>query len=167
MGPLVSNAAATASRRAVAGLEALNARVIRPFAGIDGRSNAFVTPAILDVTDIAAPDAEIFAPVLQIIRVPDFDSAIAAANNTVFGLSAGLVSNDETLWKRFLHHSRAGVVNRNRPTTGAAANMPFGGVGASGNHRPSAYYAADYAAYPIASFEAAEVGAVDVPGVRA
>lgn len=167
MGPLVSNAAAVASRRAVAGLEALNARVIRPFEGIEGRSEAFVTPSILDMTDIAAPDAEIFAPVLQIIRVPDFNSAIAAANNTIFGLSAGLVSNDETLWKQFLDHSRAGVVNRNRPTTGAAANMPFGGVGASGNHRPSAYYAADYAAYPVASFEAAEVRAVDVPGVGA
>lgn len=167
MGPLVSTAAAVASRRAVAGLEALDARIIRQFDSIEGRSEAFVTPAILDVTGIAAPDVEIFAPVLQIIRVPDFDAAIATANDTVFGLSAGLVSNDETLWKRFLDHSRAGVVNRNRPTTGAAANMPFGGVGASGNHRPSAYYAADYAAYPIASFEAAEVSAVEVPGVSA
>ena len=35
--------------------------------------------------------------------------------------------------------------------------MPFGGLGASGNHRPSAYYAADYCAYPVASFEAEEV----------
>ncbi|MBW7929687.1 MAG: aldehyde dehydrogenase family protein, partial [Fimbriimonadaceae bacterium] len=84
---------------------------------------------------------------------------------TVFGLSAGFISEDPALWSRFVEESRAGVVNRNRPTTGAAANMPFGGLGASGNHRPSAYYAADYCAYPIASFEAEGVGAVEVPGL--
>ena len=98
-------------------------------------------------------------------RVADFDAALAAANATRFGLSAGLISTDESLWRRFVEESRAGVVNRNRPTTGAAANMPFGGLGESGNHRPSAYYAADYCAYPIASFEATVPEAVPVPGI--
>jgi len=100
--------------------------------------------------------------VLQLIRVPDFDAAIAAANATSFGLSAGLLADDPALWRRFLAESRAGVVNWNRPTTGAAANMPFGGLGQSGNHRPSAYYAADYCAYPVASFEAEAI--VDLSG---
>jgi succinylglutamic semialdehyde dehydrogenase len=104
--------------------------------------------------------------VLTVIRVPDFDAAIAAANATSFGLSAGLISQDEALWQRVVEESRAGVVNRNRPTTGAAGNMPFGGLGASGNHRPSAYYAADYCAYPIASFEAEGVAAVPVNGLE-
>jgi succinylglutamic semialdehyde dehydrogenase len=49
------------------------------------------------------------------------------------------------------------VANWNRPTTGAAGTAPFGGLGDSGNHRPSAYYAADYCAYPVASFEADRV----------
>jgi succinylglutamic semialdehyde dehydrogenase len=92
--------------------------------------------------------------VLQVIRVRSFDEAVEAANATRFGLAAGLVSDDEDLWRRFIHRSRAGVVNWNRPTPGAASDMPFGGLGASGNHRPSAYYAADYCAYPVASFEA-------------
>ena len=165
MGPLVSDAAAIGARAAADGIVSRGAKVIRPFEGIDGRSAAFVTPAIFDVTGIEVPDAEIFAPVVQVIRVPDFDAAMRAANNTVFGLSAGLISEDAALWARFIEESRAGVVNRNRPTTGAAANMPFGGLGASGNHRPSAYYAADYCAYPIASFEAEGVGAVEVPGL--
>ncbi len=124
-----------------------------PFERLE-RSEAFVTPGIYDVTGIDVPDAEIFAPVLQVIRVPDFEAAIAAANATSFGLSAGLLSDNAALWERFLSGSRAGVVNWNRPTTGAAGNMPFGGLGQSGNHRPSAYYAADYCAYPVASFEA-------------
>ncbi|WP_293979775.1 succinylglutamate-semialdehyde dehydrogenase [Sphingobium sp.] len=165
MGPLVSDQAAAAAHRAVGDLVARGARAILPFEGMGGDSSAFVTPALLDMTGIEAPDAEIFAPVLSVIRVHDFDAAIAAANATAFGLSAGLVSQDEGLWQRFVEESRAGVVNRNRPTTGAAGNMPFGGLGASGNHRPSAYYAADYCAYPIASFEAASVEAVAVAGI--
>lgn len=154
-GPLISDAAAAAAKDRVAGLVGHGAKVIRPFEGIEGRSGAFVTPALLDVTGVGVPDEEIFAPVLQVRRVADFDAALAAANHTRFGLSAGLVSGDDALWQRFIHECRAGVVNRNRPTTGAAGSMPFGGLGDSGNHRPSAYYAADYCAYPVASFEAA------------
>ena len=165
MGPLVSDAAAAGAHRAVSDLIARGARVIRPFGGVEGRSAAFVTPALLDVTGVDTPDAEIFAPVLSIVRVANFDAAMAAANATSFGLSAGLISQDDRLWQRMVEESRAGVLNRNRPTTGAAGNMPFGGLGASGNHRPSAYYAADYCAYPIASFEAEAVQAVPVTGL--
>ncbi|MCJ2181985.1 succinylglutamate-semialdehyde dehydrogenase [Novosphingobium sp. 1949] len=165
MGPLVSDAAAAQAHRQVAALIERGAKVLRPFTGIAGRSAAFVTPTILDVTQIDVPDEEIFAPVLQVRRVADFDAALEAANATRFGLSAGLVSADDGLWQRFVEESRAGVVNRNRPTTGAAANMPFGGLGESGNHRPSAYYAADYCAYPIASFEAQRPEAVTIPGL--
>jgi succinylglutamic semialdehyde dehydrogenase len=155
MGPLVSNAAAATATVQTVQLRSLGAHVIRPLGRIAGRTEAFVTPALIDVTGIDIPDEEIFAPVLQITRVKDFDGAIAAANDTRFGLCAGLVTGDDALWQRFLLEARAGVINRNRPTTGAAAAMPFGGVGESGNYRPSAYYAADYCAYPVASFEAA------------
>jgi succinylglutamic semialdehyde dehydrogenase len=155
LGPLVSDAAAAVATVQTVQLRSLGAHVIRPLGRIAGRSEAFVTPALIDVTGIDVPDEEIFAPVLQVTRVKDFDGAIAAANNTRFGLCAGLVTGDAALWQRFLLEARAGVINRNRPTTGAAAAMPFGGVGESGNHRPSAYYAADYCAYPVASFEAA------------
>lgn len=154
IGPLISDAAAATARAQVAALEATGARAIVPFGGIAGRSAAFVTPALLDVTGVTVPDEEIFAPVLQVIRVADVDAAIDAANDTRFGLSAGLLTADDALWERFVLEARAGVVNRNRPTTGAAGAQPFGGIGDSGNHRPSAYYAADYCAYPMASFEA-------------
>ena len=55
-----------------------------------------------------------------------------------------------------MDHIRAGIVNRNRQLTGASGDAPFGGPGASGNLRPSAYYAADYCAYPMASMEGQE-----------
>ena len=126
-------------------------------------------PAIIDVTGVDAPDEEIFAPFLSVIRVPTFEDAIKAANDTRYGLSAGLVSDDPKNWDRFIQRIRAGVVNFNRPTTGAAGDMPFGGLGASGNHRPSAFYAADYCAYPVASFEAEAVRNIEgeIKGLRA
>ena len=155
-GPLISAAAAQGAVSQVSDLVARGATEVRPFKVVDGLGPAFVRPGIIDVTGIEAPDAEIFAPIVQVTRVAGFSLAIAAANATRFGLSAGLVSADNGLWTRFVLESRAGVVNRNRPTTGAAGSMPFGGLGDSGNHRPSAYYAADYCAYPMASFEASE-----------
>ncbi len=169
-GPLISARAAEGALKAVDALIANGARVVRPFARIDGLSDAFVTPGILDMSaarDI--PDEEIFAPVLQVYRAADFDAAVARANDTRYGLSAGLVSDDPAHWDRFQRRIRAGVVNFNRPTTGAAGDMPFGGLGASGNHRPSAWYAADYCAYPVASFEADTVGAItgEIKGLKA
>ena len=115
---------------------------------------AMLSPGVIDVTGIAdRPDEEWFGPLLQVIRVADFDAAIVEANHTRYGLSASLLSDSCALYDRFYKRIRAGVVNWNRPTTGASGKLPFGGVGFSGNHRPSGYYAADYCCYPVASLE--------------
>jgi succinylglutamic semialdehyde dehydrogenase len=115
----------------------------------------FLTPGIVDITNITErPDVELFGPLLQVVRVPDFDAAIAEANATAYGLSASLIGGNATDYDQFWANVRAGVINWNKPTNGAASNQPFGGVGLSGNHRPSAYYAADYCAYPVSSSEA-------------
>ncbi|HWE44601.1 MAG TPA: succinylglutamate-semialdehyde dehydrogenase [Caulobacteraceae bacterium] len=166
MGPLIS---ARAAANALEQAKALGGKAVRAFRAADDLGPAFVRPGLIDMTDAKAPDEEIFAPVLQVFRVHDFDAALATANDTAFGLSAGLLSNDEALWRKFSAHIRAGVVNWNRPTTGAAGDMPFGGLGRSGNHRPSAYYAADYCAFPVASFEASETKNIlgEMKGVRA
>jgi len=114
----------------------------------------FLTPALIDMTNVRdRPDVELFGPILQMVRVPDFDAAIAEANATRFGLSASLVGGSPQEYDRFWANVRAGVINWNRPTNGAPSSAPFGGVGLSGNHRPSAYYAADYCAYPVVSTE--------------
>ena len=137
-------------------------RLERPF---DDRP--FLTPAIIDVTDIRdRPDEEIFGPVLQVIRVSDFDAAIEEANNTRFGLAASLIGGSPEMYDKFWANVRAGVINRNKPTNGAPSNAPFGGVGLSGNHRPSAFYAADYCAYPVTSSEADRARASIDQGLR-
>ncbi|MNE00217.1 N-succinylglutamate 5-semialdehyde dehydrogenase [compost metagenome] len=115
---------------------------------------ALLTPGIVDVTAVAQrSDEELFGPLLQVIRYADFDEAIAQANDTQYGLAAGLLSDSNARYQQFWLQSRAGIVNWNKQLTGAASSAPFGGVGASGNHRASAYYAADYCAYPVASLE--------------
>ncbi len=129
---------------------------------------ALLTPGIVDVTTVAArPDEEFFGPLLQVIRYSSFEAAIAEANNTAFGLAAGLLSDDKARYEQFWLESRAGIVNWNKQLTGAASTAPFGGIGASGNHRPSAYYAADYCAYPVASLECESLSlpATLTPGV--
>ena len=113
-----------------------------------------LSPGIIDVTRVPdRPDSELFGPFLQVIRVPDFGAALQEANNTSYGLAAGLISDSAELYDTFFRKIRAGVINWNRQTTGASSRMPFGGIKASGNHRPSAYYATDYCSYPVASIE--------------
>jgi succinylglutamic semialdehyde dehydrogenase len=137
-------------------------RLDRPF-----KERPYLTPGLIDVTDVRdRPDEEIFGPVLQVVRVKDFDAAIDEANNTRFGLAASLVGGSPELYDKFWANVRAGVINRNKPTNGAPSNAPFGGVGLSGNHRPSAFYAADYCAYPVTSSESERARASIGQGLR-
>ena len=153
MGPVIDNQAADGLTESFLFLMSNGGRpikhMVRPFADLP-----FVTPAIIDVTAMQEkPDIELFGPLLQVIRVPDFAAAIAEANNTRYGLSAALIGGSPEQYNQFWSNIRAGIVNWNRPTNGASSSAPFGGVGISGNHRPSAYYAADYCAYPVVSAE--------------
>lgn len=127
----------------------------------------FLSPGLIDVTEIQdLDDKEIFGPLLQVIRTGSLDKAIAIGNKTRFGLAAGLLSDRESDWDVFREGCRAGIVNWNKPLTGASSRAPFGGIGLSGNHRPSAYYAADYCAWPMASMEAPEIEAPALQGLR-
>jgi succinylglutamic semialdehyde dehydrogenase len=112
-----------------------------------------VQPSIVDATGCQLPDEEIFGPILQVHWVADLEQAIALANQTRYGLAAALLSEQREEFEQFAARVRAGVVNWNRATTGASGRLPFGGLGCSGNHRPSAYYACDYASDPVACLE--------------
>jgi len=153
MGPVIDNNAADGLTESFLYLLSHGGRAIKHLVRPDD-ARPFISPAIIDVTAMKErPDIELFGPLLQVIRVDDFDEAIAEANATRFGLAASLVGGTPQDYNRFWANIRAGVVNWNRPTNGASSAAPFGGVGLSGNHRPSAYYAADYCAYPVASAE--------------
>ncbi|MBN1612699.1 MAG: succinylglutamate-semialdehyde dehydrogenase [Polyangiaceae bacterium] len=167
MGPLISAHAANKVLAAHDRLVAKGAEPVLACRRIVGRSQAFVTPGLLEMHAVRAPDEEVFGPLLAVYRARDFTHALELANDTRFGLAAGLIADEPALWSLFVEEARAGVVNWNRPTTGAASTLPFGGPGRSGNHRPSAWYAADYCAYPVASQEATAVNADVLPGLEA
>ena len=168
MGAVISNRAAEALLAAQTRLIARGAEALVPMTRLR-EGSALLSPGLLDVSAIAElPDEEYFGPLLQLVRYRNFDEAITLANATRYGLAAGLFSDDETQWRQFYRDIRAGIVNWNKQLTGASSNAPFGGIGASGNHRPSAYYAADYCAYPVASMEADALTLPEqfTPGIR-
>ena len=167
IGGVISDAAARNMLKAQDSLMALGGKPLLLMTRPDPL-NTVLTPGIIDLTGVAGvPDEEYFGPLLSIYRYSDFDSAIALANQTRFGLATGLISAERVQFEQLLLEARAGIVNWNKPLTGASSNAPFGGIGASGNHRPSAYYAADYCAWPMASLETdkLELPATLSPGI--
>ena len=166
MGPVIDNDTAHHLQEQWMGLMMKGGKPIRrlerPY---DDRP--YLTPALIDVTDASdILDEEIFGPVLQIIRVKDFDAAIEAANATRFGLAASLLGGTHDQYEKFWTHTKSGVINWNKPTNGAPSTAPFGGVGLSGNHRPSAFYAADYCAYPVTSVTGDRIRSAIGQGLR-
>lgn len=153
MGPVISQTHAQAHINTQKALQQSGGKTLLPMTLLTENSG-FLSPGIMDMTNVAHPiDEEIFAPFVQVYRYQDFDHALALANQTRYGLAAGLLSDNHDHYQKFYQTIHAGLINWNRPTTGAASSLPFGGTGRSGNNRPSAYFAADYCAYPIASIE--------------
>lgn len=153
MGPVISKQARDELLAVQIHLISLGGKVVRKMER-RGERGWFLTPGILDVTDCSdRPDEEYFGPFLQVIRVRDFEGALREAASTRYGLCAGIITDDESLYHRFRNEIRAGVINWNRPLTGASGALPFGGVGESGNHRPGGFHAIDHCVYPVASLE--------------
>jgi succinylglutamic semialdehyde dehydrogenase len=151
MGPLIHKEAALKLLQAEETLEKKGGVILKKMRLLDPEGS-FLTPGLIDVTHIKEKtDEEFFGPLLQIIQVDSFEDALHEANNTKFGLSAGLISDDEELFKQFHETIDAGIINFNAPLTGASSYSPFGGIKCSGNHRPSAYYAVNYCNYPCSS----------------
>lgn len=153
MGPMIDNMAADGLTESFLYLLSHGGKAIKHLVRPQD-SLPFLSPAIIDTTAMKdRPDVELFGPILQVIRVDDFDEAIAETNNTRFGLAASLVGGTPQEYNKFWANARAGIVNWNRTTVNPSHAAPVGGIGLSGNHRPTGYYAADYCAYPVASGE--------------
>ncbi|QEC49798.1 aldehyde dehydrogenase family protein [Baekduia soli] len=98
--------------------------------GTAAQAACFVAPTVLTGVD---PDSrlmreEIFGPVLVLQEVEDFDAALAAANDTEFGLSSAVFTRDLGRAMAFVRGTRSGIVHVNRETTGGEPHVPFGGV---------------------------------------
>ncbi len=166
MGPVIDNAAADGLTDSFLYMLTHGGKAIKHLKR-PNESLPFLTPGIIDTTGMAErPDVELFGPILQVIKVDDFDAAIAEANSTRFGLCAALIGGNPQEYNRFWANIRAGIINWNRPTIGTPPGAPFGGIGLSGNHRPTGFYAADYSAYPVSSAEMEQPRAIIGAGFR-
>jgi aldehyde dehydrogenase (NAD+) len=99
-----------------------------------GRIGAQLEPPLLDHVrpELELVREETFGPALPVIRVGDLDEALAVANGTAYGLSAGVVSNDLAAIMRCIRELRCGTVNVNEAPGYRSELTPFGGVKASG-----------------------------------
>ena len=107
----------------------------------------YMAPALL--TDTTASmrinREEVFGPVASIIRVKGYEEALAEANNTPFGLSAGVATTSLKYATHFKRHSQAGMVMVNLPTAGVDYHVPFGGrKGSSFGSREQGRYAQEF-----------------------
>jgi len=152
MGTLVSSEAAASILRVQEELRDKGASLLNE-AKIDKQCESMLTPGLIVLNGHAATDQEHFGPLLTVTLVDRLEEAIRVANQTRYGLAAGFLSDDSAAFQHFSDRVHAGIVNWNSPTTGASGKLPFGGSGASGNHRPSGYFAADYCSYPVAMLE--------------
>ena len=114
----------------------------------DGLSNGwFYQPTIFTEVDpdMRIAKEEIFGPVLSVIRVKSLESAIEVLNNTVYGLSSSIYTQDVNRAFRAIRDIKAGITYINGPTIGAEAHMPFGGVKQTGNgHREGGWTVFDF-----------------------
>ncbi|QDU71708.1 succinylglutamate-semialdehyde dehydrogenase [Mucisphaera calidilacus] len=161
-GPLITPQAGQAILDAQQQLLDFGAAPVLPLE-VAGPHTGILTPGILAIEPDKRPDEEYFGPLLSVLTTRTLDDAIALANQTRYGLAASLLTDNAEHFDRFVHTVRAGIINLNGPTVGASGKMPFGGIGRSGNHRPSASAAAAYCAFPVASMEAGPLAPVDKP----
>ncbi|WP_295856209.1 aldehyde dehydrogenase family protein [uncultured Xylophilus sp.] len=98
-----------------------------------GHDGYFMAPTLLTDTtaQMRVNREEIFGPVASVIRVRDYEEALATANDTAFGLSAGIATTSLKHATHFKRHSQAGMVMVNLPTAGVDYHVPFGGRKAS------------------------------------
>jgi aldehyde dehydrogenase (NAD+) len=106
----------------------------------------FFEPTVFDHVDPMSRlgQEEVFGPVLSIIRVPDYESAVTALNDVRYGLSSSIFTNDTSTAFRAMRDFSTGIVYINAGTIGAETHLPFGGTKATGNgHREAGHAALD------------------------
>jgi aldehyde dehydrogenase (NAD+) len=103
-------------------------------AGAEYDNGYFVAPTVFDHVrwDSVIAQEEIFGPVLSVIRVPDFEEALRVANSVKYGLSSSIYTNDAARIFEFIERIETGMTHVNAPTVASEAQLPFGGIKATG-----------------------------------
>lgn len=158
MGPLINQSAVEKYVRFQEMANRENAESLMRGKSLDlDRKGHYVTPSIHLVKKFDANSVyqktEIFGPNVAIYRSSDFNNTMEIVNSTGYGLAMSLFTKNKELYNEALLQARVGILNWNRTTNGASSRLPFGGMGKSGNDRPSAHFAIQYCTVPVASLE--------------
>ena len=149
VGPLINDAALqkVSSYVQIGQDEGATLRMGGAPASVDGLDGHFYEPTLFtDVTpDMRIAQEEIFGPVLSVLKVSSYEEAVDVANNTRYGLSSSIYTEDVKYGFRAMRDLDAGITYVNGPTIGAEAHMPFGGVKDTGNgHRDGGWAAFEF-----------------------
>ena len=129
---------------------------LEPAVTLEGRAlrGCYATPRVRRVT---APSREslyqrdeVFGPDLAVWVADDDEHAMALANDSDYGLAAGVWTASEARFEAFARALRVGCITWNAPTVGSSSRLPFGGLKGSGNHRPAGIFSSAYCAWPLA-----------------
>jgi acyl-CoA reductase-like NAD-dependent aldehyde dehydrogenase len=144
MGPVISEATRHHLLSAQASAVAAGFSAVAPGGVVEvaGRKGFYVRPAVhvapSGVTHLPGySDTELFAPDLAVFVVDSVEQAVEVANASDFGLSAAVFTRSSEAFERCVDELRVGVLHWNRSSAGASGRLPFGGIKASGNHRPA------------------------------
>ena len=124
----------------------------------DGAPGFYMRPALFTETtpQMRINTEEIFGPVASVIRVKDYDTALATANDTEFGLSPGICTTSLKYASHFKRNAEAGMIMVNLPTAGVDYHVPFGGrKGSSYGPREQGRYAAEFFTTVKTAYQAA------------
>ena len=158
MGPLISDTALERYLRFQGIAEREGATLLMRGKPLElSSSGHYVSPSIALVPqhnpESIYQKSEIFGPHVSIFEVDSVEEAVDINNSSGFGLAMSVFSKDRSIFEEVLMSARVGILNWNRTTNGASSKLPFGGLGKSGNDRPSAHYAVQYCTSPLASLE--------------
>ncbi|TDP73979.1 aldehyde dehydrogenase family protein [Roseateles toxinivorans] len=113
----------------------------------EGQPGFYLRPALITDTtpEMRINREEVFGPVVSVLRARDYEQALLLANDTPFGLAAGIATTSLKYATHFKRHSQAGMVMVNLPTAGVDYHVPFGGrKGSSYGPREQGRYAAEF-----------------------
>jgi succinylglutamic semialdehyde dehydrogenase len=168
LGPVIDEASRTRALHIAAGLTTTHEVVVAPSeVTVDGVRGAYLSPGVFLAkgAPLLQTAEEFFAPLVLVEAVDDDHAAVARANASPYGLAAGVFCRDESRFERMADELEVGICNWNRGTVGSSSKLPFGGVKASGNHRPAGLASTLYCVDAVAQIRWPEIpNAGPLPG---
>jgi succinylglutamic semialdehyde dehydrogenase len=168
LGPIIDEAARTRALARVPAFERTHEVRVAPVAvEVEGVRGAYLSPGLFvaRARTVAMTAEEFFAPLLLVQGVDGDEVAVAHANASPYGLAAGVFCATEERFERIAAELEVGICNWNRGTVGSSSRLPFGGVKASGNHRPAGLASTLYCVDAVAQIRWSKPpAAAPVPG---